>query len=140
MSTYRDWRFRTREKGALAVCERWRTHIPGTAPCLSWDFLTSLRSPFPLPAPSYGVFSLLCLDSLLDWLPALELNSSGVLAGEQAEQSALGPTFISHWGLSEAGHAWSYWLQTKSPESLEVAFATVPLSVQLPTQLLPQFC
>lgn len=31
-------------------------------------------------------------------------------------------------------------LAPESPESLEVAFATVPLSVQLPTQLLPQFC
>lgn len=69
------------------------------------------QEPIPPLCPILWSF-LPSLPRLLDWLPALELNSSGVLAGEQAERPALGPAFISHWGLSEASHAWSYWLQS----------------------------
>lgn len=106
MDAYRNRRFRTGEKGALRVCEpledahSWigsksllgLPDLLGLSPCLT-------QGPIPLPAPPYGIFSLLCPDSLQDWLPALEQNSSGDSGVLTREESALGPTFISHWGF-----------------------------------------
>lgn len=78
------WATQDSGEGCLSVREPSRVLTPGTAPCLSWDFLTSGLEPLPHSdshshphPPSYGVFSLLCPDSLQDWLPALERNSSG---------------------------------------------------------------